>query len=102
MGTFFAVYCLPIHLAIFVGNVEQIQILIANGADATAKMHGTNTPGRGYKFTYAPATIFCVPQFERKTGGKLPEKEYTPIELARALGREEVATALEAALAGGK
>ncbi len=27
LGTFFAVYCLPIQLAIFVGDEKQIQIL---------------------------------------------------------------------------
>lgn len=102
MGRFYAVYCLPIHTAIFVGDVKQIQILIANGADATAKMQGAEWSGKGYKFRYAPPELWCFGSFERETDGRLPKEKYTPIELARAIGREEVAKALEAALAGGK
>ncbi len=77
--------------------------MIAHGADATIKMHGENKPeGKGYKYNYAPAEIFSFGSFERKSAGRLPKKEYTPIELARAIGREDVAVALESALAGGK
>ncbi len=58
--------------------------------------------GSGYHYAYAPATIFMFAKFEREKAGRLPNEEYTPIDLARAIGREEVAKAIEDALAGGK
>ena len=98
----------PLHLAVLIGNLSQVQVLVKHGASLQAKIKGQGPDVAAikasnpfadipsdYHYVYAPPGIVKVVDFETDKKGRLPRDSYTPLDLAKAVGnRNDIVTFL--------